>query len=309
MSREAARDRAAPWLCGDKLTEADKQTGQGHAKEEADTTSPALAARAQGVCEGTKTRGWAGQSPEWLSQAVGSQGTSQGRECWGWLRLVPAGRGTGIIQVPWEVALGAQRCRRHSSHLETPYFPILILARAGRGALGTSQDPKSLHEAFALTGRPWQVTRNRRWHLNPQGPSPTPAGMTRNRQQCCQTVAVPASGTRMLGCHSMNWGAAARGAGGIPGVSQCCPCTRPIRDGEGGTRPPLPGLVLASPWLQGPTTALCDGTRHTAQVATHLSDRSRDRLLSREGWRLVRLLDSEPDSASLRPFAAESTLP
>lgn len=51
--------------------------------------------------------------------------------------------------------------------------------------------------------------------------------------------------------------------------------------------------------------------RHTArdEVATHLSDRSRDRLLSREGWRLVRLLDSEADSASLRPFAAESTLP
>lgn len=79
---------------------------------------------------------------------------------------------------------------------------------------------------------------------------------------------------------------------------------------RGGTRPPLPGLVLASPRLQGPTTALCDGTRHaTDEVATHLSDRSRDRLLSREGWRLVRLLDSEADSASLRPFAAESTLP
>lgn len=45
------------------------------------------------------------------------------------------------------------------------------------------------------------------------------------------------------------------------------------------------------------------------KVATHLSDRSRDRLLSREGWRLVRLLDSEADSASLRLFAAESTLP
>lgn len=51
--------------------------------------------------------------------------------------------------------------------------------------------------------------------------------------------------------------------------------------------------------------------RHTAhhEVATHLSDRSRDRLLSREGWRLVRLLDSEADSASPRPLAAESMLP
>lgn len=77
-----------------------------------------------------------------------------------------------------------------------------------------------------------------------------------------------------------------------------------------GAKPPLPGLVLASPRLQGATTALCeDGTRHTMEVATHLSDRSKDRLLSREGWRLVRLLDAEADSASLRPFGAESTLP
>lgn len=215
-----------------------------------------------------------------------------------------------MIQVPWEGAFGAQGCRRHSSCLETPHLPILTLARAGRGALGTLQDPKSLHEAFAQTGTPWQVTRNRGWHLSPQGPSPTPAGTTRNEQQCCQTVAVPASGTRMAphepGCSSKR---EHHRAGGTPGAPQCCPCSRPIQGGERGTRPPLPGLVLASPWLQGPTTALCDGTRHTAQVATHLSDRSRDRLLSREGWRLVRLLDSEPDSASLRPFAAESTLP
>lgn len=83
MPREAARDRAAPRLRGDRLTEADMQTGQGHAKEEADTTSPALAARAQGVCEGTKVRGWAGQSPQCLSQTVESQGTLQGRGCWG----------------------------------------------------------------------------------------------------------------------------------------------------------------------------------------------------------------------------------
>lgn len=101
--------------------------------------------------------------------------------------------------------------------------------------------------------------------------------------------------------------------GAVPTLLLC----RAMRGGEmggggprGGTRPPLPGLVLASPRLQGPTTALCDGTRHaTDEVGTHLSDRSRDRLLSREGWRLVRLLDSEADSASLRPFAAESTLP
>lgn len=115
-----------------------------------------------------------------------------------------------MIQVPWEGAFGAQGYRRHSSHLETPHLPILILARAGRGALGTLQDPKSLHEAFAQTGTPWQVTRNRGWHLSPQGPSPTPTGTTRNEQQCCQTVAVPASGTRMLGCHPMKRGAAAR---------------------------------------------------------------------------------------------------
>lgn len=93
MSQEAARDRAAPWLHGDRLTEADMQTGQEHAEEEADTTSPALAARAQGVCEGTKMRGWARQSPEWLSQAGGSQGTGQGRECWGMAQAGPSWEG------------------------------------------------------------------------------------------------------------------------------------------------------------------------------------------------------------------------
>lgn len=33
-----------------------------------------------------------------------------------------------------------------------------------------------------------------------------------------------------------------------------------------GAKPPLPGLVLASPRLQGASTALCeDGTRHTTR--------------------------------------------
>lgn len=46
-----------------------------------------------------------------------------------------------------------------------------------------------------------------------------------------------------------------------------------------------------------------------AKRLTHLSDRSRERLLSSEHWRLVIWLDSGVDSRSVRPLTVESMLP
>lgn len=43
-------------------------------------------------------------------------------------------------------------------------------------------------------------------------------------------------------------------------------CSRAGGTPRRGAKPPLPGLVLASPRLQGATTALCDGTRHATRT-------------------------------------------
>lgn len=68
-------------------------------------------------------------------------------------------------------------------------------------------------------------------------------------------------------------GTAARGAKIPPppfpppphlGASQGC--SRAGGTPRRGAKPPLPGLVLASPRLQGATTALCDGTRHATRT-------------------------------------------
>lgn len=69
-------------------------------------------------------------------------------------------------------------------------------------------------------------------------------------------------------------------------------------------------MVTAEPRLQTKnhvTLQKAHGERQERE--THLSDRSRERLLSKEAWRLGCRLDSEADSASLRPLAADSTLP
>lgn len=52
-------------------------------------------------------------------------------------RLVSEGRGTSIIQIPWEEKAGAQGCRRHGLCLETSHLPSLILPTVESRALGT----------------------------------------------------------------------------------------------------------------------------------------------------------------------------
>ena len=122
-----------------------------------------------------------------MGRALGSPGTWQGGGCWG-----SPGRSqqaAGIIQVLWEGGLGAQRCRRHSSRLETPHLPGLIPAGARRGALGSSRGSQiTAPGVCAARGSPG---RDQEWSAA-QPPHPQRDG----QQAAALPAAAPASGAR-----------------------------------------------------------------------------------------------------------------
>ena len=93
------------WLRGSMGRGSHKQTCRQDRDMPRKRPTPRLQHRQPGLKGGQGGRGQGdgmgrAPGPEWLDQVVGSQGTPQGGGCWGMRRLVPAGRGTGITQVP-----------------------------------------------------------------------------------------------------------------------------------------------------------------------------------------------------------------
>jgi len=200
---------------------------------------PTPAARAQGWARGKGMRGRGGQSP-------GEPRDMAGRGVLGVPRPVPA----GSWHHPGIVGRGTRGTEVQETQL-TPGNPSPPRPDPGR----------SQERGPRLVTR---VPNHRARRLRSQGLPGGGSGMERG------AAATPAA-RRPTGSSAAGRRAGERGEEGCHGAGRRLEHPNARRSGAGrggplgGTRPPLPGLVLASPRLQGPTTALCDGTRHATR--------------------------------------------
>lgn len=254
----------------------------------------------------SRGEGWARGTREGVGQRPG-----EGREpAGGWGHAA----GSGVPGTPR--GAGDTQGRRH--HLATEGFlgeggwghrgagdtahawkPGLTLSRGG--ALGESQGPKSLRGGFAWrAAAAWEAVGDAGGPRVPVAPAPAPRW---GPDRCAPTQAHPHRRLRHSSKRGENTPPPLSSSPPPRSIPRLLPCWGdPTAGREAALAGTGVGLTAAA---RSDHSTL---RRHTArdEDATHLSDRSRDRLLSREGWRLVRLLDAEADSAS---FAAESTLP
>lgn len=210
-----------------------------------------------GVGEGDTGRGraapWGQQgASRRMGTRCGERGAGDTQGCWGHPGAQASSSNRGV---PRGMGVGAQGCRRHGSCLETRPDP------GPRGALGESRGPKSLRGGFAWrAAAAWEAVGDAGGPRVPVAPAPAPRW---GPDRCAPTRAHPHRRLR----HSSK-----RGENTPPpfpppphlGASQGC--SRAGGTPRRGAKPPLPGLVLASPRLQGATTALCDGTRHATRT-------------------------------------------
>lgn len=171
--------------------------------------------------------------PERLGQAAGSQGTRQGGGCWGMPRVAQQGRALASPRYLGKGRLG----HRAGGDTARAWEPLTSPARSwpelGAGPSAHCEGPRTLREAFARPGAPWEVTRNGGWHPSPRGPS----SRTRWRGRE-QAAALPAgrwagTGTRTLGHRPREPGRSSRK--GHPGAKRHLehPNAAPPQDGAG----------------------------------------------------------------------------